>query len=1102
MAAKIFRVHQDGPTAQAGWFDSAPITTQQLETIISSDKTPPTSIPSPFARIDLVKSAFRWVAQNGITGNTSKHKLVADALDVAQLFFLSNTIPGLEIREYKPLDSIIQLSNNGNASLGDTLKTYWQQDGAIYNFPLFDRMFLLYYQGQLLGGTSPSTLFFANPGVAEMNLNFSETRGNDTFFNPNNYAGLQERTFNFKNYIYSLSETPQFKSHFTQQGFDEFQEYLNQVKGQLPAKEQLILNNHSPTSISEYDRCHVFNNPTNYCEILGIPLGLKKESTTSISSESDFVVDSNINDNKPLILPNDTFTQNWVYTTSDVTWNAGIMNGQVPEKNVNPIENSVLPVQNDPYPWLGVGNFLEDKLIRLPYDIDSTKFEVGGNKRFLLPVTETFLEYFTPEQTQNIIKIDSLSGGGANVTLEIPVRGGNIILTKRYTDNNVVDLQVHLAILPFVKSPVIDLEYNLSILTNTDIDPEKIAVSPTNKGQKIQASEAVLRSSKQQTGTTSLNYTSKGNFDALQITIGSHKGVVIPKFREAFSGHDDIKFSVDFGTTNTHIEYTHGNQKEKSLDLHGTSGLWESLADRNSESFDDIIQITEDFFEQELAPYKLGSKPNQPGFPTRTALAYNKTTDFSKPVSVFRHHNINFLLEHKFRMRHLNGVTDLKWSDYRHSTDKEQQVKGYIENLLKLIYYKTLSLNCNPRNVKLIWMYPVSMDEQEKGRLDMYWKKLFNELFQPKTENQITQIPESIAPYLYYKPTATGLSLSMDIGGGSTDISVFKEGQKEPLLISSYKFAGNAIFGDGYPHTEYEGQTDTNGFVREFETEILNILKGHKKAAILNEILTNTKKSAEFSNFLFSLEKDPNIAFNYAEKIGAHPKLKLPIFIFYAASTYYAAKVCKLSNIEIPNNLLLSGTGAKTARILDSSPNLKKISKLVSFIFKSVYEVESATDIKIMLSDIPKEISCIGGLKFSQDLGMDAEHLIKFWIGGKNESLYNNAVGLYENVAQLPKYKDARNNNHIEEDLKSSILEFYSILDSFVDSILIENEYGISISAYQQFKDRDVRELHLGDYLIRGLASFHKDDETPIQETLFFYPLIGILNQLTFKLSQ
>ena len=58
-----------------------------------------TSIPSPFARIELVKEAFGKIipgtlnqmsvddVKSLLSGNTIYHKMVSDTLDVAQIFF-------------------------------------------------------------------------------------------------------------------------------------------------------------------------------------------------------------------------------------------------------------------------------------------------------------------------------------------------------------------------------------------------------------------------------------------------------------------------------------------------------------------------------------------------------------------------------------------------------------------------------------------------------------------------------------------------------------------------------------------------------------------------------------------------------------------------------------------------------------------------------------------------------------------------------------------------------------------------------------------------------------------------------------------------------
>ena len=64
MAKKIFRLHTDGVTEETGWFNSKPIDKNSLKTIKTKGKDVATSIPTPFATIDLVKSAFAWLADN------------------------------------------------------------------------------------------------------------------------------------------------------------------------------------------------------------------------------------------------------------------------------------------------------------------------------------------------------------------------------------------------------------------------------------------------------------------------------------------------------------------------------------------------------------------------------------------------------------------------------------------------------------------------------------------------------------------------------------------------------------------------------------------------------------------------------------------------------------------------------------------------------------------------------------------------------------------------------------------------------------------------------------------------------------------------------
>ena len=92
--SKVFRLYKDGAETYEGWNDSPtfPYNATNRDTIEDPDgasaKNEITSIPSPFARIDLIKTAFKEVCKNdvkGLSGNTIFHKMVSDTLDVAEM---------------------------------------------------------------------------------------------------------------------------------------------------------------------------------------------------------------------------------------------------------------------------------------------------------------------------------------------------------------------------------------------------------------------------------------------------------------------------------------------------------------------------------------------------------------------------------------------------------------------------------------------------------------------------------------------------------------------------------------------------------------------------------------------------------------------------------------------------------------------------------------------------------------------------------------------------------------------------------------------------------------------------------------------------------
>ena len=1103
--AKVFRLH-DG-AAGTGWFVSQPLTPAQLSTIPTEGKEVATSIPSPFARIDLVKTAFQWVALHGTEGSTAHHKLVSDALDVAQLFYLSQKYKSrIAVVAYDPVARFKTLEEGGifrQAHLAETLALYWEQDNVspkdtgnlvLYNFEHVKRIYLLLNRstGQVIGGTSPATLFIASPDARSAAGNL-QLRSSDHLFFGENAMSLTHREPSFVEYLFALAKQTRFPLLFP-----ELFDYLERVRLTLPDPQLTrVVTNLEATALSRYRRCPVGTNLNDYCEVLGIPLGIQEEDEEEggINETSDFTIKSDypVEGRRPLVLPQGRFPGEWTYTTPGIRWNE---TNVVPYRNNHSGGESLLPVQEDNYPWLSEGNFLEEKMIELPYPVDGSRFDMCGTNRCLLPLTPLFFRYFKAESVARMLTLTDLAGGGTEALLEIPVKRGTIRFRKVYSLPGKVKSDLHLAIVPFVRSERKDLPYTLGILDDGGDEPQFTVPLFFEEGKTLEAGEPVFRNRSRM--QRSYYFRVPGRFDALQVKTPRGGGCLVPRWRTSGKGYHAVRFAIDFGTTNTHIEYKFGNNDARSLDIPESQPLWQSLIDTSHPevNFQDIAD--DRIFEQEIMPYQLVPGDSEKiHFPLRTALAYNRELDPATRPEPFLHAN-NYMLYEKIHFPvYLDIRTQLKWSNYADRRD-ENLVESYIGMLVLLVYYKTLALGGDPAQTTITWFYPVSMDEYELGILFRTWKKAYISVFGLEaTESRINGIPESIAPYLYYKSSVIGQSLSVDIGGGSTDIALFDENSPRAKIISSFKFAGNAIFGDGFPTGEFRNNSDRNGFVRNFAARAREAVSVDPlMQPVLENILQQTKDSADFSSLLFALEAGSRSTFSYTRLLESHQRMKLPILVFYAAIAYYAAQLLRRSGEKPPRYILLSGTASKTASILDPSEKLAQLSGLFTFIFGKVFGQEIPS-IHLQLSSIPKEITCKGALKVGVDDNITG-NIIRFWIGGTGDGVWSAALDKEKQIVDTPKYGEV--DEEIRAMIETSVRDFYAMLDAFTGKVNLEGAFNIELQAYQVF--RGMREGHIREYLVRGLRAFFKKEEKHIEETLFFYPLIGIINKLSFELSE
>lgn len=434
-----------------------------------------TSIPSPFARIELVKEAFAKVLggsianlsieeiTNRLHGNSIYHKMVSDSLDVGQIFFNYPSMKDkVEIIVWNINDINKLLNSNipAHKIYGKSLNMFLNQDGMgkdPYNFSKMRNIYILRYIGpdqssmHIIGATSPATLFFSTAN-SESKISKHLCFGQDYAFD-DSYASLDKRDPEYLKYIFTLKYSiPSFDNEFP-----EVSEYLNAVFCVLNDELKRDINN-----IQEL--CNPENTPNGtYIDSTFNPLTISATSSqeyivevnghsihnkiVKLSGNTDFEIKATkqISSEKiPLVLPvqNSSTYENLRYYGNNFGRNT-----VVPYYDSNPLVSRVLPGINIAHPYLTISDFLEDKIIKFPWDFNSTEYFDGNyislrgeNSTYMLPLTKSFFDYFKVEDLKskskisgkNLLEIKELASG-VQVTLRIPIVGGEVEYNRIYT---------------------------------------------------------------------------------------------------------------------------------------------------------------------------------------------------------------------------------------------------------------------------------------------------------------------------------------------------------------------------------------------------------------------------------------------------------------------------------------------------------------------------------------------------------------------------------------------------------------------------------------------------------------------------------------------
>jgi hypothetical protein len=1132
------------------WFKSDAYSDNEIEAIKDPEGgnivTLPTAIPSPFARIDLVKKAFKnickgskltfYEANGSVIASKEDEKLVSDCLDLAELLFNYDTyrenIKIIVWDKERDLNSL-RSSSRKHLAYSDTLSLFLNQDKKSYNFDLLRRIYIIKWNDKVIGATSPATLFFASAN--DLSHAQIHTTTNDILFD-NKYSPLYTRDPEFQKYFYYLF----YANPILKERMREFWDYLD--------KNLKILSNTNPALYTEINRIDSgdFNRiyselntgtSNDDIEVLGVSLRKRRSEdiVEYVSKNSDFRIESNKfkGELKPLVLQND-FNKDWTYAKDK--WHKV----KVPYVDSSSLDRRRLPEINLLYPYLTVSDFLEPYLIRLVYPINKEKYFDGnfsiengdeGNKGFLLPLKPLFFEFFNSSDLLGAapgspkIKMTQSVSNSIKVSLLIPVsKSGEYIAFERiYYQNEsgmkpdeaankgvIVEHQFGVTIYPFIKTNLDDIkpDYRIQLVDRdvvgtqmyADFDLKYYSDESINhvklKAKKIRSKK--IPGDVSTYGTQYYVLTEEFNF--IQLSNGivdGASGIIIPKWPVYQKGSETFSFAIDFGTTNTHIEYKISNDAPKPFDITSEDIQIATLFDTkktDEDFFGTGANAIRELIEYELMPFNLGNNYGYK-FPHRTLISQSAFLDVNTETFALADFNIPFGYEQKYPRKEDKVESNLKWA--KKEIGNEKRVRAYFEKIMMLLRNKVLLNRGNLAETKLVWFYPSSMKPARKSSLEHVWNELFHLYFNPNV-NPIG-IAESLAPFFYYKGTgqlqggAYKPVVSIDIGGGTSDVVVFQS--NKPLLLTSFKFAANSIFGDGF--SEY-GSAKSNGIVQKYIPHYEKLLSVNKKYALLSVLskMIERNRSEDINAFFFSLENNSTITdkklFSYNRNLAGDEDLVIIFTYFYASITYHIASLMRHKGIEKPKHILFSGTGSKILNVV--STDKKVLTQLAKMIFEEVYGDHFDKDGVTIITEneIPKEVTCKGGLMLNaEDMSIDLN------------SIKSTLTCLESKGINHLKYEDLNDKN--KEEITKYVEGFNSFFHDMNKKYSFTDHLNISVKSLEVFEEEVNK--HLRDFLEEGIEYNRKIDDAnvdykDIEESLFFYPIIGVINNLSSSLSQ
>jgi hypothetical protein len=262
---------------------------------------------------------------------------------------------------------------------------------------------------------------------------------------------------------------------------------------------------------------------------------------------------------------------------------------------------------------------------------------------------------------------------------------------------------------------------------------------------------------------------------------------------------------------------------------------------------------------------------------------------------------------------------------------------------------------------------------------------------------------------------------------------------------------------------------------------------------ILDDI-TSKRKSEDINAFLFSVQNNKvvggNDVFSYNQRLNEDPQRKLIFIYFYVTLVYYVARMMKQRQLAKPRSLMFSGTGSKVLDIVGTNRDLDLLTQAVfERVYGEKYDVDGFS--VVMERNEPKQITCRGALMQVRDeKGYES-------IDTLNKLLDNFDTPLKFNYSMIGKEKlvyDDMTSADIRKELVDAVREynefFCNLCDEMhvVDRFLVDNK---SLVRFRELVNKDLEHHLLNGWNFVNKNADEKNGSDPIEDTVFFYPIIG-----------